>query len=232
MNKNKSIFTFSIIIFICLSLISTYFGGFYPYKDLSPISTSSSEINLSYLIDKLNNPKLNLSSNALSFSTSITLNENDLNNILMSVLKEYKDNINKNNLTISGVKSEIHNNKITILFNAYYHKIPFRGHMIFTPASGSNKIILHLSGSNKIILHLDESKIGFISISKSTILSKISTNNIINVDMNNNEIILNLDKIPGVKIEDINISDNNLVITFQGEINIYEIINYIILHIK
>ena len=56
--------------------------------------------------------------------------------------------------------------------------------------------------------------------------------NIINVDMNNNEIILNLDKIPGVKIEDINISDNNLVITFQGEINIYEIINYIILHIK
>ncbi len=205
MNKNKSIFTFSIIIFICLSLISTYFGGFYPYKDLSPISTSSSEINLSYLIDKLNNPKLNLSSNALSFSTSITLNENDLNNILMSVLKEYKDNINKTNLS-----------------NAYYHKIPFRGHMIFTPASGSNKIILHL----------DESKIGFISISKSTILSKISTNNIINVDMNNNEIILNLDKIPGVKIEDINISDNNLVITFQGEINIYEIINYIILHIK
>ena len=81
-------------------------------------------------------------------------------------------------------------------------------------------------------MHLDESKIGFISISKSTILSKISTNNIINVDMNNNEIILNLDKIPGVKIEDINISDNNLVITFQGEINIYEIINYIILHIK
>ncbi|WP_423738743.1 hypothetical protein, partial [Clostridium neonatale] len=72
----------------------------------------------------------------------------------------------------------------------------------------------------------------FISMSKSTILSKISTNNIINVDMNNNEIILNLDKIPGVKIEDINISDNNLVITFQGEINIYEIINYIILHIK
>ncbi|CAI3640194.1 Conserved hypothetical protein [Clostridium neonatale] len=221
MNKNKSIFTFSIIIFICLSLISTYFGGFYPYKDLSPISTSSSEINLSYLIDKLNNPKLNLSSNALSFSTSITLNENDLNNILMSVLKEYKDNINKNNLTISGVKSEIHNNKITILFNAYYHKIPFRGHMIFTPASGSNKIILHL----------DESKIGFISISKSTILSKISTNNIINVDMNNNEIILNLDKLSGVKKGDINVSDSNLVITFQGEINIYEIINYIILHI-
>lgn len=222
MNTKKSIFNFLIIIFICLSLTTTYFLGFYPYKNLLSINTSSSDINLSYLINKLSNSKLNLSSNALSFCTNITLNENDLNDILMNLLKEYNDTTNINNLNITGVNSKIDNNKITILFNASYHKIPFRGHITFTPAFKSNKIMLHL----------DECKIGFINIRKNIILNKISTNNFINVNFDTNEIILNLDKIPELKIENINITNDNLIITFQGELNIYEIINYIILHIK
>lgn len=222
MKRNKSILNFLITIFICLSLIFTYFFGLSPYKNLSSINTSSSDLNLSYLISKLNNSKINLSSNAFSFSTSISLNENDLNNILMNILKEYKNNTNINNLTISGVNSEISNNKITILFNASYHKIPFRGHMTFTPTFESNEIMLHL----------DESKIGFINIPKNTILNKIPTNNIIEVNIDTSEIILNLDKISGLQIENIDISNNDLTITFQGELNIYEIINYIILHIK
>ena len=74
MNTKKSIFNFLTIIFICLSLTTTYFLGFYPYKNLLSINTSSSDINLSYLINKLSNSKLNLSSNALSFCTNITLN--------------------------------------------------------------------------------------------------------------------------------------------------------------
>ena len=82
------------------------------------------------------------------------------------------------------------------------------------------------------MLHLDECKIGFINIRKNIILNKISTNNFINVNFDTNEIILNLDKIPELKIENINITNDNLIITFQGELNIYEIINYIILHIK
>lgn len=222
MNTKKSIFNFLTIIFICLSLTTTYFLGFYPYKNLLSINTSSSDINLSYLINKLSNSKLNLSSNALSFCTNITLNENDLNDILMNLLKEYNDTTNINNLNITGVNSKIDNNKITILFNASYHKIPFRGHITFTPAFKSNKIMLHL----------DECKIGFINIRKNIILNKISTNNFINVNFDTNEIILNLDKIPELKIENINITNDNLIITFQGELNIYEIINYIILHIK
>lgn len=222
MNKKKSIFNFSIIFFICLSLITTYFLGFYPYKNLSSINTSSPNIGLSYLINKSSNSKLNLSSNAISFSTNINLNENDLNDILMSLLKEYKNIANINNLNITGVNSKIDNNKITILFNASYHKIPFRGHIIFTPTFKSNILILHL----------DESRIGFINIRKNIILNKISSNNFINVNLDTSEIILNLDKIPEIKIENINLSNDNLTITFQGELNIYNIINYIILHIK
>ncbi|WP_252230261.1 hypothetical protein [Clostridium sp. ZBS15] len=199
--KKTSIFL-SIILVILLTLSATYYIGFYPKTEVIDINTSSNFNDLN-LLDKLSRNDLNLSSKEISLETSLTLSEEDLSSMFIGLIK--KSNNKLSNL-ITGLKVNINENNLNLIFHLKYNGIPLEGHLVFT-ASAEN---------GKCILHYDSGNVGFININKDLIFSKLKSNEFVEFDKNTGDITLSISSINNIKVKDIKIQDNNIIITIKG----------------
>lgn len=201
MRKKFNLFL-TIIIVLVLALGSTYYFSFYPKTKVTNINDSSNFNSLT-LLDKLSKNDLKLSSKEISFETSLTLSKDDLTSIFIDLIK--KSN-NKLSSLITGLKVEINENKINLIFHIKYNEIPFEGHLIFTPSAVNDKCVLHYNSGN----------LGFINIDKDLFFSKLQSNSLVTFDKNNSDIILSMDNINNIKVNNVQIQGDNIIIAIKG----------------
>lgn len=113
---------------------------------------------------------------------------------------------------ITGLRVNLDNNLVNVIFHVNYKGIPFESKLVF---NGESKY-------GKGIFHYVEGKIGFISIPKDFIFSKVEDTSFVKFDKNNGDIILSFDEIRNIKIENVSISNNNLKLIFSGTIGFWD----------
>lgn len=202
--KKSNIFL-GAIFFIIVALSATYYIGFYPKTEVKSIN-SSSNFNEKILLDKLTANHLNLSSKGISLETSLTLSEDDLTDLFISLIKDSNAKISD---MLTGLKVDIADNKINILFHLKYNGIPLEGNMIFT-----GKLI-----NNKCTFHYESGNLGFININKDLIFSRLKSNEFIYIDKNSGDIIL-ANNLKGIEIKDFKVNNNEIIIDVKGTLTL------------
>ncbi|WP_315076790.1 hypothetical protein [uncultured Clostridium sp.] len=203
--KKTSLFL-SIILVILLTISATYYIGFYPKTKVIDINTSSNFNGLT-LLDRLSKNDLNLSSKEISLETSLTLSEEDLSTMFIGLIKESN---NKLSNLITGLKVDIDENKLNVIFHLKYNGIPLEGHLVFNASAINDKCVLHYHSGN----------VGFININKDLIFSKLRSNDVVTFDKTNGDIILSISNIDNIKVKDIQVQDNNIIITIKGSLTL------------
>ncbi|GAA0075660.1 hypothetical protein UT300005_00380 [Clostridium sp. CTA-5] len=193
------------IFFIIVALSATYYIGFYPKTEVKNIN-SSSNFNEKILLDKLTANHLNLSSKEISLETSLTLSEDDLTDLFISLIKDSNAKISD---TLTGLKVDIADNKINILFHLKYNGIPLEGNMIFT-----GKLI-----NNKCTFHYESGHLGFININKDLVFSRLKSNEFIYIDKNSGDIVL-ANNLKGIEIKDFKVNNNEIIIDVKGTLTL------------
>ena len=207
MTKIKKINIFlSIILIIIITLCATYYFSFYPKTKVTNINTSS-DFNSLTLLDKVSKNDLNLSSKEISLETSLTLSEEDLNSMFISLIK---DSNNKLSNLMTGLKVDINENKLNVIFHLKYNGVPLEGHLVFNMSAINGKCVLHYDSGN----------VGFININKDLIFSKLISNDVVTFDKTNGDIILSISNLDNIKIKDITVQDHNIIITIKGSLTL------------
>lgn len=205
----KKIWLFlSIFLLLILTLSATYYFSFYPKIEVTSINNSSKFNNLT-LLDKLSKNDLKLSSKEISFETSLTLSEEDLTSLFINLIKESNDELSH---IITGLKVDINDSKINLIFNLKYKELPFQGHLLFNASTINNKCVLHYDSGN----------LGFININKNLIFSKLKSNELITFDKNNGDIILSMN-IDNIKITNIHYEGDNIIITIKSSLTLNDL---------
>lgn len=205
----KKIWLFlSIFLLLILTLSATYYFSFYPKIEVTSINNSSKFNNLT-LLDKLSKNDLKLSSKEISFETSLTLSEEDLTSLFINLIKESNDELSH---IITGLKVDINDSKINLIFNLKYKELPFQGHLLFNASTINNKCVLHYDSGN----------LGFINIDKNLIFSKLKSNELITFDKNNGDIILSMN-IDNIKITNIHYEGDNIIITIKSSLTLNDL---------
>ncbi|SFD41035.1 hypothetical protein [Clostridium uliginosum] len=206
-SKKPTLFL-GIILFIFLALGATYYIGFYPKSEVTNIN-SISNFNQKMLLNKLTSNNLNISSKEVSLETSIALSEDDLTDLFVNLIAS---NSKLSNI-ITGIKAEINDNKINVLLHLKYKGIPLEGNLVFSCEALNGKCVLHYESGN----------LGFISINKDLIFSKLISNEILDIDKEAGDIILKVKNLKGLEIKNLSIKNNEVIFTIKGTLNLQDL---------
>ena len=206
MTKTKK--TIAIILSTILLVISLifilYYSYFYPKV---PVTTIDSEIyskNID-ILKKFSLDNFSLSLKNKSIQSTVVLTDDDLTDLIIISLKK-NSNLDE---YITGAKVYIENDYINLYVNLKYKNIPL-----------SSKFTFNLnSEKGHAILHYVKGKLGFISIPKEFIFSRLKNNSIIKFDENNGNILLSLNNINKyLSISNAFVSENKIYLTISGSL--------------
>lgn len=180
MSKNKSkviLIPIIILIVIILGAFSLYQFSFKPKVPVTPI-TSEIKVDPLELALKLIPNDLNFSLKEIVTKSNIELSDDDLTNLAILAIQN-DPNINDK---IEGLKVLIDGKYLNLYIQFKYLNIPLEAKLTFSCFSKNGNGILHYEGG----------KLGFININKNIIFNNLTSNNAIDVDKANSDIILKL----------------------------------------
>lgn len=180
MSKNKSkviLIPIIILIIIILGAFSLYQFSFKPKVPVTPI-TSEIKVDPLELALKLIPNDLNFSLKEIVTKSNIELSDDDLTNLAILAIQN-DPNINDK---IEGLKVLIDGKYLNLYIQFKYLNIPLEAKLTFSCFSKNGNGILHYEGG----------KLGFININKNIIFNNLTSNNAIDVDKANSDIILKL----------------------------------------
>ena len=180
MSKNKSkviLIPIIILIVIILGAFSLYQFSFKPKVPVTPI-TSEIKVDPLELALKLIPNDLNFSLKEIVTKSNIELSDVDLTNLAILAIQN-DPNINDK---IEGLKVLIDGKYLNLYIQFKYLNIPLEAKLTFSCFSKNGNGILHYEGG----------KLGFINIDKNIIFNNLTSNNAIDVDKANSDIILKL----------------------------------------
>lgn len=180
MSKNKSkviLIPIIILIIIILGAFSLYQFSFKPKVPVTPI-TSEIKVDPLELALKLIPNDLNFSLKEIVTKSNIELSDVDLTNLAILAIQN-DPNINDK---IEGLKVLIDGKYLNLYIQFKYLNIPLEAKLTFSCFSKNGNGILHYEGG----------KLGFININKNIIFNNLTSNNAIDVDKANSDIILKL----------------------------------------
>lgn len=180
MSKNKSkviLIPIIILIIIILGAFSLYQFSFKPKVPVTPI-TSEIKVDPLEVALKLIPNDLNFSLKEIVTKSNIELSDVDLTNLAILAIQN-DPNINDK---IEGLKVLIDGKYLNLYIQFKYLNIPLEAKLTFSCFSKNGNGILHYEGG----------KLGFININKNIIFNNLTSNNAIDVDKANSDIILKL----------------------------------------
>ena len=180
MSKNKSkviLIPIIILIVIILGAFSLYQFSFKPKVPVTPI-TSEIKVDPLEVALKLIPNDLNFSLKEIVTKSNIELSDDDLTNLAILAIQN-DPNINDK---IEGLKVLIDGKYLNLYIQFKYLNIPLEAKLTFSCFSKNGNGILHYEGG----------KLGFININKNIIFNNLTSNNAIDVDKANSDIILKL----------------------------------------
>lgn len=180
MSKNKSkviLIPIIILIVIILGAFSLYQFSFKPKVPVTPI-TSEIKVDPLEVALKLIPNDLNFSLKEIVTKSNIELSDVDLTNLAILAIQN-DPNINDK---IEGLKVLIDGKYLNLYIQFKYLNIPLEAKLTFSCFSKNGNGILHYEGG----------KLGFININKNIIFNNLTSNNAIDVDKANSDIILKL----------------------------------------
>ena len=180
MSKNKSkviLIPIIILIIIILGAFSLYQFSFKPKVPVTPI-TSEIKVDPLEVALKLIPNDLNFSLKEIVTKSNIELSDDDLTNLAILAIQN-DPNINDK---IEGLKVLIDGKYLNLYIQFKYLNIPLEAKLTFSCFSKNGNGILHYEGG----------KLGFININKNIIFNNLTSNNAIDVDKANSDIILKL----------------------------------------
>lgn len=180
MSKNKRkviLIPIIILIVIILGAFSLYQFSFKPKVPVTPI-TSEIKVDPLELALKLIPNDLNFSLKEIVTKSNIELSDDDLTNLAILAIQN-DPNINDK---IEGLKVLIDGKYLNLYIQFKYLNIPLEAKLTFSCFSKNGNGILHYEGG----------KLGFININKNIIFNNLTSNNAIDVDKANSDIILKL----------------------------------------
>lgn len=180
MSKNKSkviLIPIIILIVIILGAFSLYQFSFKPKVPVTPI-TSEIKVDPLEVALKLIPNDLNFSLKEIVTKSNIELSDVDLTNLAILAIQN-DPNINDK---IEGLKVLIDGKYLNLYIQFKYLNIPLEAKLTFSCFSKNGNGILHYEGG----------KLGFINIDKNIIFNNLTSNNAIDVDKANSDIILKL----------------------------------------
>lgn len=180
MSKNKRkviLIPIIILIVIILGAFSLYQFSFKPKVPVTPI-TSEIKVDPLEVALKLIPNDLNFSLKEIVTKSNIELSDVDLTNLAILAIQN-DPNINDK---IEGLKVLIDGKYLNLYIQFKYLNIPLEAKLTFSCFSKNGNGILHYEGG----------KLGFININKNIIFNNLTSNNAIDVDKDNSDIILKL----------------------------------------
>ena len=180
MSKNKSkviLIPIIILIVIILGAFSLYQFSFKPKVPVTPI-TSEIKVDPLEVALKLIPNDLNFSLKEIVTKSNIELSDVDLTNLAILAIQN-DPNINDK---IEGLKVLIDGKYLNLYIQFKYLNIPLEAKLTFSCFSKNGNGILHYEGG----------KLGFININKNIIFNNLTSNNAIDVDKANSDIIIKL----------------------------------------
>ncbi|SHE97359.1 hypothetical protein [Clostridium fallax] len=203
MSKGKKIFISIItaIVILCVSLTCAYYFSFSPKVSVTPIS-SNITLNKAKLFAKFLPDNFKITSKEAYVESNTNFSSDELTNLFIIAVKEnpeLKD-------FITGLKVSIGNNDIDIYCDVKYLSLPMEAKLTFT---GEAK-------DGKGVFHYKEGHIGFLSIPKDVIFSKLQNTSVVQFDKNNGDIILSFESIKELEVKNVTVENNKVNIVFRG----------------
>lgn len=203
-------FTLCLIAIILLLLGGVYYFYFYPKVAVKPLSSTVNLDDID-LTKKLLPNDLNISMQNVNIDSKAKFSDDNVTDIIIFSLNKKPEN----NKYITGVKTFIDKNTITIYTTLKYNSIPFQGKLIFSAHSKDGKGIFHY----------ESGKLGFIDISKDKLFSMINPKSpILQIDKTQGDILLSLKHFKTLNVKSINLDDRSLSIHVGGKLNIIDFI--------
>lgn len=198
--QNKKIFIYvfvPVIIIIIVSLIITFCIS--PVKRITLPNSSNNGINT-----VLKTPeKITFDAKDSQLNVSISLTEEELNNIIYSSIK--------NKMNVNGIETNISNSDMIIYINTYlFHSIQTQCILTLVPSKNVNEPVFILKSV----------EIGRISLPKSFVINQLKRMNFDNlfIDTTNNSISINSKQVEPFKINNISTENGNLKLSLNYQI--------------
>lgn len=195
-----------LIILICI-LFSIYYFGFYPKNQLKSLN-SNVEFNQEVFLKKFIPKDLDLSLNKLSFSSTATITENELTDLIIMELQKNP----KINEYITGLNMSVLDNSLILDMNLNYKNIPLKSKFIFT-----TKV-----ENNNIILHYEKGSIGFISVPSNKIFKYLTENEFLKLDSDNQNILIDVSSFKYITINNLTLKDNAINLSFETTFKFFQ----------
>ncbi|MFX0548991.1 hypothetical protein ACOAKC_06595 [Hathewaya histolytica] len=194
---------FVIIILILVTTLGIYYNYFYPRTKVKSI-TSNMSLDKNYLVNKFEPKNIKFSLNNINVQSDINFNEEELTDLFINIvnktpeLKQY----------LEGLSIKIEGENLKLYTHANYKKIPLEAVLTFTVASKEGNAFINYK----------EGKLGFISIPKEIIFSKLKNTPLLKFDKEKGNIIVSPGNIQGFKIyiNNFSLKNHKLNVGFKG----------------
>ncbi len=209
MSKNKSkviLIPIIILIVIILGAFSLYQFSFKPKVPVTPI-TSEIKVDPLEVALKLIPNDLNFSLKEIVTKSNIELSDVDLTNLAILAIQN-DPNINDK---IEGLKVLIDGKYLNLYIQFKYLNIPLEAKLTFSCFSKNGNGILHYEGG----------KLGFININKNIIFNNLTSNNAIDVDKANSDIIIKLKDNYNITLNFFEIVNDTLKLGIQTKFKLF-----------
>lgn len=209
MSKNKRkviLIPIIILIVIILGAFSLYQFSFKPKVPVTPI-TSEIKVDPLEVALKLIPNDLNFSLKEIVTKSNIELSDVDLTNLAILAIQNDPNISDK----IEGLKVLIDGQYLDLYIQFKYLNIPLEAKLTFSCSSKDGNGILHYEGG----------KLGFININKNIIFNNLTSNNAIDVDKANSDIILKLKDNYNITLNFFEIVNNTLKLGVQTRFKLF-----------
>lgn len=195
----------SIIVILIIIICGVYFVSFRPKVETTPVN-GTVHINPISIAKKFIPSDIKISNEGISATSDVKLTSPELTNLAAYAISKSPTATKY----VTGVKVDTDdNNKLVVYVTGKLNNIPSQAKVDFSVQSKDGSAVLHYDGG----------KVGFISIPKSLIFSKLRDNNYIQVNENDGDITINPQKIKGLNIKSISVNKSDLDLQLNENIN-------------